>query len=163
MIETPAAVWKSWPGPSVTDDMWLWQAGRCAWCGNKGHRRGIVLDHCHKNGLARGFLCRACNTREGYGPDEMWGDWRRGDNPALTFGFFEVYADLFTGSTRFSWTSPLWHYTKAERETWWLEAEVEFRDGVWPTPPWTEAALARKAAEWESLKSAINAMPSVQR
>lgn len=150
--------WKAWPGPTADDDMWTWQAGRCAACGKDAGRK-IVLDHCHQNGLARGFLCRPCNTREGYGRDELWGAWRRGDNPALTYGFFEVYADMFTGTAPVSFTSPLWHYTETEREAWWVKAEVEFRDGVWPTPPWTEAALARKADERASMQAAINAMP----
>ncbi len=40
-----------------------WQAGCCAMCGND--KASMVLDHCHESGLARGFLCSPCNTKEG--------------------------------------------------------------------------------------------------
>lgn len=36
------------------------QAGRCAIC---NRIRFLVLDHDHKTGKARGYLCRGCNTK----------------------------------------------------------------------------------------------------
>jgi hypothetical protein len=39
-----------------------WQDKRCAMCGRDGEK--TVLDHCHETGLARGFLCSSCNTKE---------------------------------------------------------------------------------------------------
>jgi len=36
------------------------QAGKCAICKEK---RFLVLDHDHKTGKARGYLCRGCNLR----------------------------------------------------------------------------------------------------
>jgi len=40
----------------------LWQAERCAIC---GEGVGLVTDHDHSTGLVRGELCRPCNTNEG--------------------------------------------------------------------------------------------------
>ena len=40
-----------------------WQDDRCAVCGS---RSGSVLDHDHETGLVRGWLCRRCNTKEGF-------------------------------------------------------------------------------------------------
>ncbi len=39
-----------------------WQEKRCAMCGRDGEK--LYLDHCHETGLARGFLCSSCNTKE---------------------------------------------------------------------------------------------------
>ncbi|MYS75161.1 hypothetical protein GTY88_32795 [Streptomyces sp. SID5926] len=41
----------------------MWQAGRCAVCGETDRR--MVCDHDHATGLVRGWLCVSCNTREG--------------------------------------------------------------------------------------------------
>ena len=38
------------------------QAGTCALCPSAGP---LVVDHDHVTGMARGLLCRPCNTREG--------------------------------------------------------------------------------------------------
>ncbi|WP_352243032.1 endonuclease domain-containing protein [Lentzea sp. NBRC 105346] len=51
-----------WPPPVPGQTVAQWQAGRCAICGVPG---GSVVDHCHRTGLFRGFLCTGCNTREG--------------------------------------------------------------------------------------------------
>lgn len=58
----------SWQDSQTTYDL-LWpqvvelrkiQGGRCAICGRKLF---LVLDHNHKTGQARGYLCRGCNTK----------------------------------------------------------------------------------------------------
>ncbi|MGW0345909.1 endonuclease domain-containing protein [Streptomyces anthocyanicus] len=45
------------------DRLRIWQAGRCAVCGETDRR--MVCDHDHATGLVRGWLCVSCNTREG--------------------------------------------------------------------------------------------------
>ena len=42
----------------------IWGDGCCAACGANDC---VVLDHDHGSGLVRGYLCRSCNIREGYG------------------------------------------------------------------------------------------------
>lgn len=67
------------PPPKVTELLWraeqeigltdgsallhLWQDGRRAIC--EEDHNALVTDHGHATGLARGLLCRSCNTREG--------------------------------------------------------------------------------------------------
>ena len=64
----PPACW-SWAEPvePVDDDQWaavvLWQAGRCAVCGEQG--KPLIRDHDHWTGMRRGQLCRGCNVHEG--------------------------------------------------------------------------------------------------
>lgn len=41
---------------------------RCEVCrmfGNKGLKRPLCVDHCHKTGRIRGMLCHKCNTAIG--------------------------------------------------------------------------------------------------
>ena len=33
----------------------------CAVCGKNEHRKRLCLDHCHKTGRARGYICDQCN------------------------------------------------------------------------------------------------------
>lgn len=71
----------------VHDELaWLkfWQGHRCGVCGVVAK---LVLDHDHSTGLVRGFLCRQCNTREGY----RWGgalEWWREYPPASFVEWF---------------------------------------------------------------------------
>lgn len=37
------------------------QNNQCGICGSKIYGRSAKLDHCHKNGKIRGFLCNGCN------------------------------------------------------------------------------------------------------
>lgn len=39
------------------------QGGRCAICAES---KGLHVDHCHKTGAVRAFLCRACNFAIGF-------------------------------------------------------------------------------------------------
>ncbi|WP_432279202.1 endonuclease domain-containing protein [Nocardia brasiliensis] len=55
--------------PSTGGAMYVWQRGRCAICGVEGEMGGhwgMVLDHDHRTGLIRGWLCRCCNAAEGH-------------------------------------------------------------------------------------------------
>ncbi len=91
-----------WPVPAepVTDMRGLfdWHDGRCALCGEPPAGRAswlrvLVLDHSHRNGHVRGYLCRSCNTREGstvrFVPQLV--RWRSGWNPATLLGIDERY------------------------------------------------------------------------
>lgn len=100
MREIPACM--SWPLP-LTDDaadefqMQRWQAGRCAMCDKTGSP--LVLDHDHDTGLIRGYLCRSCNTQEGFGRHlPRFIRWRNGWNPARLMGIEEQYI-LLNGLT----------------------------------------------------------------
>lgn len=84
------ACW-SWPAPDG-QDMWAWQDGRCAICGD---RVQLVTDHDHRTGLIRGQLCRSCNSLEGFGHGGVWSRYRE-RYPALICGLFERYWNPFT-------------------------------------------------------------------
>lgn len=143
-MRTPA--WKSWEPSRTGDDLWTWQAGRCAMCGRRAGD-ALVEDHCHATGLVRGFLCRSCNSCEGWSSDAKWDGWRSGDNPAAAIGEFSIHVGLF-GDTALSPTSVLDHYSPAERNAWWRKLIPALEAGApWPTEaPWTDAA--RRRAEW---------------
>ena len=49
-----------------------YHAGRCGICNNTSTRT-LALDHCHKTGAVRGFLCTACNVRLGVHESD-WGE-----------------------------------------------------------------------------------------
>lgn len=70
-----------------------WQDGRCGIC---GHRRALVEDHDHITGLVRGYLCHACNTREGMYQDaeSLFGRYRE-RHPAGMLGLQIRYWDPF--------------------------------------------------------------------
>lgn len=77
--------------------MFDWQQSRCAICGRPGRRGGtrsdsLVLDHDHKSGIARGFLCHPCNKREGLDRpgDGRYANYRRRP-PAALLGFSVPY------------------------------------------------------------------------
>ena len=151
--------WKSWAPPTEDDDLWTWQAGRCAAC-NRRAGDALVLDHCHFTGLCRGYLCRSCNTSEGWSSDEAWEPWRTGDNTAAAIGEFDVYVGLY-GDTALSPSAVLSHYSPSERNAWWREVLSDLRNGgEWPQEaPWTDAARAR-AGYWEALdRAAVDCLP----
>lgn len=41
----------------------------CEVCGRRNGKHGIALDHCHKTGAPRGWLCYSCNTILGHAED----------------------------------------------------------------------------------------------
>lgn len=65
--------------------MFRWHAHRCAICGTRGD---TYIDHDHRTGLVRGFLCASCNQAEGF-----HSEWRtrmclarhRGDPPYFIY------------------------------------------------------------------------------
>lgn len=65
-----------------------WQRGRCGMCGVGG---ALVMDHDHSTGYIRGLLCPGCNTAEGVGSSDVWGEWRTTANPASILGVVEEY------------------------------------------------------------------------
>ncbi|WP_326615132.1 endonuclease VII domain-containing protein (plasmid) [Streptomyces scopuliridis] len=92
-----------WPVPEAgrfmdaVTFMFDWQQSRCAICGRPGRRGGtrsdsLVLDHDHKSGIARGFLCHPCNKREGLDRpgDGRYANYRRRP-PAALLGFSVPY------------------------------------------------------------------------
>ena len=49
-------------------DLWGTKlTGQCQSCGDDVGYTNLVLDHDHRFGIVRGYLCRSCNTSEGYG------------------------------------------------------------------------------------------------
>lgn len=47
-------------------------ADRCAICRGPGGARGLFLDHDHRTGAARGWLCGKCNTAVGLLNDDPY-------------------------------------------------------------------------------------------
>lgn len=78
-----------------------WQDGRCGICAN--YRGGRFLDHSHATGLVRGYLCKSCNTGEGFRTGEPESVYTRyGErNPASILGLEIRYYSPFTG-----WAEP---------------------------------------------------------
>lgn len=76
-----------------------WQDDRCAISGGYADR----LDHDHKTGLVRGWLCHNCNVSEGHS-DIPGGRFERyrAKNPASILGISIRYYSPFTG-----WAEPL--------------------------------------------------------
>ncbi len=46
------------------------QRGLCALCGNPPKRKRLALDHCHRTGRVRAFLCHPCNGALGLLKDD---------------------------------------------------------------------------------------------
>lgn len=49
---------------------WRAHDGRCDLCGGDNGGRVLCLDHCHRTGALRGFLCGSCNTAIGHLRDD---------------------------------------------------------------------------------------------
>lgn len=144
--------WKSWPTPSLGDDLEEFHNWRCAWCGYDKDR--LVRDHCHMTGLIRGLLCSGCNTQEGMSSTGIWDGWRAGDNPAWAVRHFEIYRNHM-GVTPYSSQSALHWYDHAERAAWFDLSVQYLRDGriEWPTDaPWLDTALERKAEAYRQFR-----------
>lgn len=76
-----------------------WQADRCAICGAETD----CLDHDHRTGMIRGYLCQGCNTAEGMGhaePESVFTRYRD-RNPANILGIHLRYYSPWTG-----WAEP---------------------------------------------------------
>ena len=96
-----------WPAPesctfpdAYTAERFLrWWNRACAICEDEG---GLVEDHDHETGLVRGYLCRSCNTQEGYAgqlpgePEDMFAKYRR-RNPATILGIEAYYSNPRSG------------------------------------------------------------------
>ncbi|MEV0830935.1 MULTISPECIES: endonuclease domain-containing protein [Streptosporangiaceae] len=91
IYDTIPACWE-WPLPEgeVGTDSYAqherlisWQNYRCAICG--GQTYDMVMDHDHVTNLVRGYLCRSCNTREGFGGGPIF-DRYRDRHPTVILG-----------------------------------------------------------------------------
>ena len=74
--------------------MAVWQRERCAVCGRKSYG-SLDTDHDHETGLVRGYLCRSCNTVEGFGGGLIFAKYRE-RCPAVICGYVEYYFDPIT-------------------------------------------------------------------
>lgn len=85
-VERDPACW-AWPlpdepAPDTADhhtlDFYIyeWQQYRCGICSYG--LDDLVMDHHHPTVLARGYLCRGCNTKEGHarGVTDVYARWR---------------------------------------------------------------------------------------
>lgn len=55
---------------TVLDRMLAKQRGVCALCGDPPKRKALALDHCHRTGRVRAFLCHPCNGALGLLKDD---------------------------------------------------------------------------------------------
>lgn len=162
--------WRRWKVPADLphDDLYGWQDGRCAMCGRgcsldsrSGRHVQLVEDHCHMTGLVRGFLCRSCNSQEGWADDtSRWSAWRNHDTPARALGYVDIHENLY-GNTAVSPGSALHYYTLQERRQWWstLATTLVKAGAEWPTDaPWTDVAATRKQAAETAQREAMAAV-----
>lgn len=73
--ESPSEFPKSWSSSGQLAYLRVWHDGRCGVCGMV---KPIVLDHDHRTGLARGYLCTRCNNMEAKStkPRDEYACWR---------------------------------------------------------------------------------------
>jgi len=94
--------------PSPQDVRWelmdQWKRGRCAICGRRTGR--LIEDHDHETGLFRGWLCRACNTCEGYAGDREPFAAYRERSPAIIFNLKSQYSNLYAWGSSTNVTPP---------------------------------------------------------
>jgi hypothetical protein len=97
----------NWPIPPETDDdpsdqLADFHSGRCGICGSL---RASKLDHDHRSGLVRGWLCRSCNLKEGHadGPTDIFARWRAVPSAAMP-GVLIPYRSGFAGTAGFDET-----------------------------------------------------------
>lgn len=145
--------WKTWGTPPVGECMFVWHAGRCAWCGT-GKAQKLVEDHCHMTGLTRALLCSHCNTIEGKSADRVWDDYRNGDHPAAAMRYARIYRGW---GEAISPSSVLHYYSRSERESWMAEqCEAIGSGAAFPTDaPWTPNAEARRDFADAQLRDAL--------
>lgn len=102
-LDVPPVCWL-WDVPATADRttperaLTAWQAGRCAICGAAGEP--LVEDHDHETGMARGWLCRSCNMREG-------SPTYRGDGPTV-FTYYRRRPAAAVLGVSYRYISPLW-------------------------------------------------------
>lgn len=116
-----------WPAPETCtfkdDDsaeqfLHYWHRGSCAACDGGGD---LVLDHDHKTGLVRGYLCRSCNSREPHAESgSVLGRYRE-RNPASILGIKVRYWSPWSG-----YAEPVQEPTPEERRA----AEERMRAAV---------------------------------
>lgn len=73
----------------------MWQQDRCAICGTS--RLDLELDHDHRTGWIRGYLCHGCNQREGKASEPGREAKYRERNPASILGFGVIYNGPWVG------------------------------------------------------------------
>lgn len=73
--ESPSEFPQSWSSSGQLAYLRAWHDGRCGVCGNV---KPLVLDHDHRTGLARGYLCTRCNNMEAKStkPRDEYACWR---------------------------------------------------------------------------------------
>jgi hypothetical protein len=97
----------NWSTPAMIDDdpsdqLADFHSGRCGICGSL---RASKLDHDHRSGLVRGWLCRSCNLKEGHAdePADVFARWRAVPSAAM-LGVLIPYRSGFAGTAGFDET-----------------------------------------------------------
>jgi hypothetical protein len=124
LIEAPAC--HSWPLPLPGQTLHDWFPELCAIC---LHGEGEVVDHCHRTGLVRGYLCWSCNRREGRASYDPFRAYRRRP-PAVIVGWTYQYDET--------------NWCDTEAEQWLI-------DILGPVPVDDPAAAARYLAAASAL------------
>lgn len=172
--EEPDSHPASWSSNGQREFLREWHDGRCGICDKV---KVLVLDHDHRTGLARGYLCIGCNTAEGIakGPRDIYARWRArpatevlalrfayqpGKNPAAP-NLDHQGGPLFNHS--FSYSS--WPHAPYQKRAEWGAKIVTFVAVVAPaTVPLVEAenAYRRACHDLDLASKAVRKRPSVQ-